>query len=152
MYGHHLKKSMDQPGKVANSAHGQLNRKHDIFLSSFAPENLVSRDRFGRPVLPQPGHSPHSGRIWCLFTGFLPLSATSFIDLYRQPPSGQPQIYQSRSNCVPMAFAAKDNPQGYSSNECCLFRYYHESIDVRLFSPTPSIGRLEWTHAMQKAS
>ena len=32
-----------------------------FFLSSFPPENVVSRDRFGGPVPRQPpGHSPHS--------------------------------------------------------------------------------------------
>ena len=31
-------------------ARGQLNRENYCFLSPFAPENLVSRDRFGRPV------------------------------------------------------------------------------------------------------
>ena len=32
-----------------------------VFLSSFPPEDVVSRDRFGGPVPPQPpGHSPHS--------------------------------------------------------------------------------------------
>ena len=53
MYGHTHSKSMDQPGKVANPARGQLNRengKMDISLSAFAPENLVSRDGFGSPV------------------------------------------------------------------------------------------------------
>ena len=33
---------MDQPGKVASPARGQLNRKMDISLSAFVPENLVS--------------------------------------------------------------------------------------------------------------
>ena len=27
MYGHHIEQSMDQPGKVANPAGGQLNRE-----------------------------------------------------------------------------------------------------------------------------
>ena len=27
IYGHHIKQSIDQPGKVANSVRGQLNRK-----------------------------------------------------------------------------------------------------------------------------
>ena len=51
---------MDQTGKVANPACGQLNRKAYIFpvLSPFAPENLISQDRFGRPVPRQPAHSP----------------------------------------------------------------------------------------------
>ena len=60
MYGHHmLSKSMDQPGKAANPARGQL--KISISLFPFAPENLVSRDGFGRPVPRQPAHSPHLG-------------------------------------------------------------------------------------------
>ena len=54
--------------------------EHEIYLSSFAPKNLVSRDKFGSPVPCQPVHSPHSDRIWCLLTGFLlPLSAMVFI-------------------------------------------------------------------------
>ena len=44
---------MDQPGKVANPVRGQLNRKNE---SAYAPENLVSRDGFGSPVLRQPDH------------------------------------------------------------------------------------------------
>ena len=44
MYGHHIQQSMDQPGKVANPARGQLNTENEYFpLSPFAPENLVSR-------------------------------------------------------------------------------------------------------------
>ena len=29
MYGHHIKQSMDRPGKVANPARGQLNRENE---------------------------------------------------------------------------------------------------------------------------
>ena len=47
---------MDQPGKVANPARGQLNREINIFLSAFAPENLVSRNGFGSPIPRQPAH------------------------------------------------------------------------------------------------
>ena len=32
---------MDQPGKVANPARGQLNRENNIPLSPCVPENLV---------------------------------------------------------------------------------------------------------------
>ena len=49
-------KSMDQPGKVANPARGQLNRENNIPLSPCVPENLVSRDGFSRPVPRQPAH------------------------------------------------------------------------------------------------
>ena len=48
----------NQPGKVANPARGQLNREMNIPLSTFAPENLVSRDGFGSPVPRQPVIQP----------------------------------------------------------------------------------------------
>ena len=47
---------MDQPGKVANPARGQLNRENHIPLSPCVPENLVSRDGFSRPIPRQPAH------------------------------------------------------------------------------------------------
>ena len=47
---------MNQPGKVANPARGQLNRENNIPLSAFVPENLVSRDSFGSPVPREPAH------------------------------------------------------------------------------------------------
>ena len=47
---------MNQPGKVAIPARGQLNREINISLSAFTPENLVSRDGFGSPVPRQPAH------------------------------------------------------------------------------------------------
>ena len=56
MYGHHMQQSMDQPGKVANPARGQLNKENNIPLSPCVPENLVSRDGFSRPVPRQPAH------------------------------------------------------------------------------------------------
>ena len=40
MYGDTYSMSMDQSGKVANPARGQLNRKMNISLSAFAPENV----------------------------------------------------------------------------------------------------------------
>ena len=49
-------KSMDQPGKGANPARGQLNGGNKYSLSPFAPENLVSRDGFDSPVPRQPAH------------------------------------------------------------------------------------------------
>ena len=65
-----------------------------LSLSPFEPGNLVSQDRFGRSVSRQPAHCPHSGWIWCLLTGFLPLPTTASICLCRQPPSGQSRVYQ----------------------------------------------------------
>ena len=56
MCGHTYSKSMNEPGKVANLARGQLNRENEYSLSAFAPENLVSRHVFGSPVPRQPAH------------------------------------------------------------------------------------------------
>ena len=100
---------MDQPGKVASPARGQLNREN-ISLSAFVPEDLVSRDGFGSPVPRQP--SPlHTQAEWCLLTGFLPSSAAasiySFITAIRHRAS--PEFIESR-NCVPMAFTAESPP------------------------------------------
>ena len=44
---------------VANLTRGQLNRENVFPLSAFAPENLVSLDRFGRLARRQPAYLPH---------------------------------------------------------------------------------------------
>ena len=59
MYCKHFQQSMDRPGLAANPARCQLNREIFFSLSPSAPENLVSRDEFGRPIPRQPAHSPH---------------------------------------------------------------------------------------------
>ena len=72
MYGHKYSKSMDQPGKVASPARGQLNRANECFpVHVRAWEfGLARRVRQSRPA--SACSSPYSGRIWCLLTGFLP--------------------------------------------------------------------------------
>ena len=54
---------MDQPGKVANPARGQLNRGNKKSVSPFAPENLLSRDRFDRPSPLTPHTQAESGAL-----------------------------------------------------------------------------------------
>ena len=55
-----MQQSMDQPGKVANPARGQLNRENErLPVSPFATENLGSWDGFCRPVPRQPANSPY---------------------------------------------------------------------------------------------
>ena len=78
VFGQDVQQSVDQPGMVANLGRGQLDKENIFPRSPFAPDNLVSRDEFGRPVLRHPGHSHtqvESGAY--LLTGFLPLSATA---------------------------------------------------------------------------
>ena len=61
--GQHIQQRMNQSGMIANPARGQLNREMKVFfsVSPFAPENLILRDGFGRPVPRQTVRSPHSG-------------------------------------------------------------------------------------------
>ena len=65
-YGHYINQSINQPCKVANASRGQRNKEKGNLMSPFAPENLVSRDGFGRPIPRQPAHSLHSGLIGVL--------------------------------------------------------------------------------------
>ena len=95
---------MDQPGKVANPARGQLNRENNIPL----PENLVSRDGFSRPVPRQPAHldtQVESGAY---------LRDSSRVPRRRPYETAirhrvSPEFIGSR-NCVPMAFTAENPP------------------------------------------
>ena len=124
---HLYSKSMDQPGKVANPARGQLNREYNIPLSPCVPENLVSRDGFSRPVPRQPAHlhtQAESGAY---------LRDSSRVPRRRpfmKPPyaigsvpslSGHAIAYRWRSLPRVRRYRAS-KPQGSSSNGCCLGR------------------------------
>ena len=87
-------KGKEQPGKVVLlvvSWTGKI-----IFsLSPFAPENLVSRDGFGRPVPRQPAHL----HIQAEYGAYLRYSSRfsrrrPFIFLNRHAPSGQSRFYR----------------------------------------------------------
>ena len=108
MYGHHILQRKDQPGKAANPARGQLNREEDEKVP--IPIGLARRVRQFRPA--SACSSPYSGGIWCLITGFLPISAAA--PIYSFQPSYirhrvSPEFIGSR-NCVPMAFSAESLP------------------------------------------
>ena len=70
---------MDQPGKVANPARGQLNREneHSPVPVRAWEFGLARRVQLSRPA--SACSSPYSGWIWCLLTGFLPSSAAASI-------------------------------------------------------------------------
>ena len=99
-------KSIDQPGKVVNPARGQLNRKNDISLSAFAPENLVSRDGFGSPVPRQPAHlhTPAESGAFSRNSSRFPRRYPFIYTVNRHRIN--PKFIRSRS-CVPMAFPAE---------------------------------------------
>ena len=60
MYGQHTQEIMDGPGMVIIPGHRRITKKMMFSLAPFAPEKLVSRGGFGRPVLRQSAHSTHS--------------------------------------------------------------------------------------------
>ena len=104
--------SMDQPGKVANPARGQLIRENEYFpVPVRAWEfGLARRVRQSRPA--SACSSPYSGWIWCLRTYvFLPRSAAASIGLSKTAIRHRVsrEFIESR-NYVPMAFTAESPP------------------------------------------
>ena len=72
IYGPHISQSMDQPGKVANPARGQLNRENDVPVCA-CEFGLAGRVQ---PSCPKSAWSFSILRlIWRLLTGFLPICA-----------------------------------------------------------------------------
>ena len=65
----------------------------NTFSRVLAPENLVSRDGFGRPVLLQLAHSLHPAGLNLALTHGIPTTFRDGVHIYRQPPSGQSRVY-----------------------------------------------------------
>ena len=140
---------MDQPGKVASPARGQLNRENEYFpLSPCVPENSVSRDGFSRPVPRQPAHlhtQAESGA-YLRDSSRVP-RRRPFIYLNRHTPSGQSRVYrvtQLRTDGVHCRESAGTGPVNLKvvPNECCLGRSPWTNYYSPLF-PTPTIG-MKW--------
>ena len=82
MYGHTCSKSMDQPGKVANPARGQLNRENKYFPVRVRAWEFGLARRIWQSRPASACSSPYSRWVWCLLTGFLPSSAAASIHLF----------------------------------------------------------------------
>ena len=116
MCGHDIQQSTNQLRKVANPVYGQL--------PPFAPENLVSRDRFGCTVSCQPAHSLYI--TLNLVLGILP-EFRGGVHIFLPAPhtigsvpslSGHAVAYRWRS--LPrVRWHRASSPQGSSSNGCC---------------------------------
>ena len=134
---------MDQPSKVANPSRGQLNRKMNISLSAFAPENLASRDGFGSPVPRQPAHlhtQAESGAY--LWDSSRVPRRRPFIFLNRHTPSAQSRVYRVtplRTDGVHCRESAGTGPVNLKvvPNECASLAGHHGPINVRISFPHP---------------
>ena len=72
LHGRQSRSWSAEQGNIYRSAYATKVEKMTLLLSSFAPENVVSRDRSGGPVPRQPvAHSPHS-RLNVVFTYGVP--------------------------------------------------------------------------------
>ena len=114
----------------------------NIPLSPFAPENLVSQDGFGNPVLRQPAH--HEPGAYLRDSSRVP-RRRPFIYINRHTPSGPSRVYrvtQSRTDGVHCRESAGTGPVNLKviPNECCLSRspwtnYYVNAIGTQVRDP-----------------
>ena len=108
VWSSHIAEYVDQPGKVANPARGQLNRENNISLSPYVPENLASRDGFSRPVPRQPAHvhTQAEAGVYLRDSSRVPRRST-YETAIRHRVSLE---FIGSRNCVPMAFTAESLP------------------------------------------
>ena len=111
-------------------------------LFPFAPENLVSRDGFGRPVLRQSTHLHTQAESGAYLRDFSRLPRRRpLIYLNRHTPSGQSRVYwvtQLHTDSVHCRKLAGTGPVAVkegSGNGCCLL-YPYGPVNVRLLFPT----------------
>ena len=131
MYGHPYRKSMYQPGKVANPARGQLNRKNENFPFPCPRSRLRIWSR-------EPGSAVPSRvsllisilRLNLVLTRGIPPEFRGGVHLFiknRHTPSGQSRVYrftQLRTDGVHCRESAGTEPVNLKvvPNECCLGR------------------------------
>ena len=113
MYGHHIEQEKDQPGKVANPAHGQLNRENNLFPCCLRSSLRIWSHETGSAVPSRKSLLIFIKiRLDLVLTGFLPSSAVVFIYLFKTTiirHRVSPEFI-GPSNCIPMAFTAKSPP------------------------------------------
>ena len=145
VWSHTYSKSMDQPSKVANPARGQLNRENEkitISLSAFAPENLVSRDRFGIPVPRQPAHHPDTQGEFTYgiapeFRGGVHLLILKPPDAVGSVPSLSGHVIAYRWRSLPKVRRHRASKSQGSSGRVLPWQVTMGPINVRLSFPHP---------------
>ena len=143
---------MDQSGKVANPARGQLNRENGYFpVFPFAPENLVSRVR--PSILPVSARSLSTLRLNLVLSYSRDSSRVPrrrpFI-IYHHTPLGQSRAYgvtQLRTDGVHCREYAGTGPGVFKVVPVtgAASAGHHGPVIVRLSFPTPTIG-IKWAH------
>ena len=129
VYGHTYSKSMDQPGKVANPARGQLNRENEYFPVRVRAREFGLARRF-RQSRPASACSFSILGLNLVVTYGIPPEFRGGVHLFilnRHTPSGQSRVYrvtQLRTDGVHCRESAGTGPVNLKvvPNECCLGR------------------------------
>ena len=130
MYGHTYSKSMDQPGKVANPARGQLNREKGIFPCPCSCLRIWSRET-GSAVPSRASLLISILRLNLVLTYGIPPEFRGGVHLFiynRHTPSGQSRVYRVthlRTDGVHCRESTGTGPPvnlKVVPNECCLCR------------------------------
>ena len=141
--------------RVANSARGQLNREMSIPLSPYAPENLVSRYGFSRPVPRQPAHLHTQAEFGAYLrdSSRVPRRRPLFI-YYMKPPdaigsvpslSGHAIAYRWRSHFFGLATNAL-NVRNNNNNNNCRESAGTGSVNLKVVPNECCLGRSPWTN------
>ena len=152
-YGHHIWHNMHQPGKVANFARGQLNRETEYFPVPVRAWKFRLARRV-RPSRPARACSFSTLRLNLVLTlGFLPVSVTASIYLYRHTSSGQSRVYrvtQLRTDGVHCRESTGTGPVVLKAVPVmgAAFAGHHGSSNVRLYLPTSTIANICDTHSI----
>ena len=129
MYGHAYSKSVDQPGKVASPARGQLNRKKELFSCPRSCLKIWSRET-SSAVASRVSLLVSILRLNLVLTYGIPPEFRGGVHLFilnRHTPSGQSRVYrvtQLRTEGVHCRESAGTGPVNLKvvPNECCLGR------------------------------
>ena len=136
-------RSMDQPGMVANPAHGQLNRENEYFPVPVCAREFGLARRVRQPC-PASACSFSTLRVNLVLTHGIPPDFRGGVHLFIPPYaigsspslSGHAIAYRWRS--LPRVHRHRaSSPQGSSSNGCCLRRSHHGPINVCPSFPRP---------------
>ena len=151
VYGQNFPQKIDEPGMVVNPACGQLKRTHYIFSCPRSRLRIWSCET-GSAVSPRRVSSLilHTLRLnlslvltWRISPAFRDGVHLLFIPTTAIGPvpswSGDATAYRWCS--LPRGRRRRtSSPQGSSGNGCCLFRFHHGSLVMRLSFPTTTIG------------
>ena len=140
-----IHRCMNQPGEIASPARAQVNKDNEYFLVPVRALEfkLAKRVRQSRPAS---SCSFSKLRLNLVLTHGIPLYFRGGIHVFITPTTigpvptllGHAIAYRWRELPKVRRHRAS-SPLGSCSNGCCLSRFYHEPLNVRLSFPTPTI-------------